>query len=114
MQAPLREDVAQQHAGVGAAGTPLHGAHRLRRGDIQQALAHVIARQREGIVGGLGGWRLRGGNRRRQVLKDVVEQPLVEGEVLADRLGRHVRRNLGRDADRALLVLQVDGEGELL
>src|SRR5256714_15607998 len=37
-----------------------------------------------------------------------------EVEVLADRLRGHVGGNLRSDADRALLVLEVDREGELL
>src|SRR4029077_1858788 len=99
-----REDVPQQHARFRPAGAPLHGAHGLGGRDVHQAFAHVIARQGERVLGGPGGGRRRGGGGR-ELLEDVVEQALVEVEVLAQRLRRHVGGNFGRDPDRALLVL---------
>src|SRR5205814_9999354 len=54
------------------------------------------------------------GGRGGELLEDVVQQALVEVEVLTDRLGRRVGRDLGRDPDRALFVLEIDREGELL
>ena len=113
VQTPLREDVPEEHGRIGAAGAPLHRAHRLRRCDVHQPLAHVVARQCQRVFGCLPRRRLGGGGRR-ELLEDVVQQPLIEIEVLADRLGRHVRRNLGGDPDRGLLVLEVDREREFL
>src|SRR5437763_1215047 len=113
VQAALREDIAEQHARLRAARTPLHGAHGLGGRDVHQPLADVIARQGERVVRGLAGWRLGGGGRGRELLEDVVEQALVEVEVLAERLRRHVGRNLGGDPDRALLVLEVDRQANL-
>src|SRR5438046_1814070 len=113
VQAALREDVPKQHARVRAARAPLHGAHRLGSRDVHQALAHVVARQGQGVVRGLAGRRLRGGQGG-ELLEDVVQEALVEVEVFADRLRRHVGGNFRSDADRALLVLEVDRGGDLL
>jgi hypothetical protein len=82
---------------VAAIRAPLHGAHRLRDRQIHHPLADVVARQRERIVGLLAapGRGLGRGGRRLQLLEDVVEQPLIEGEFGAQRLGGDVGGDLG-------------------
>ena len=114
VQAAPREDAAQQHGGVRPVGAALHRAGRLGRGHLHQPLAHVVARERERIVARRLGRLRRHRRRRGELLKDVVHEPLIEREVLADRLGAHVGGNLGGDADRPRLELEVDREGEFL
>ncbi len=117
VQAAAGIAVADQRGGLAPVRAALHGAHRLRHGEVHHSLAHVVARQGQRIVrplGQAGGRGLGGGRGRLQLLEDVVEQPLVEREVAAQALGRDVGRDLRHDADCDRLVLQIDRQRELL
>ncbi len=111
MQSASRVDLAQQRLRLGATGTaPLRPCH-LGGGQLEQALAQVVARQREGILDPRRHHRRLG---RGQFLEEVVERAGIEGELAAQRLEPHFGRDVGRDRDRRVLVLQVDRERELL
>jgi hypothetical protein len=112
VQAALGVELGDEGRGVAAVGAALDRPHRLGRGEIEQALADVVAGERELVVGGPRGRG--GGFGRRQLLEDVVEQPLIEREVLPQGFGCYVGGDLRHHADRRVFVLQVDRERELL
>ncbi len=118
VQAAARIDVAEQCGSLSAVRAALHGPHRFGDREVHHPLVRVVARQRQRIVLRLFGEPGRRGLLRRcgrrQLLKDVVQQALIERKLAAQILRLHVGRDFRHDADRDGLVLEIDRERELL
>src|SRR6185437_6799001 len=111
VQAALGEDVAQQHRGGALRRAPGGGPAQLGRGEVEQALGDVVAREVQGIAGdALAGGR----GRRRQLGEQLVERRRIERELARELVTAHLGGELGRDRDGGVLVLQVDRERKLL
>ncbi len=111
VQAATRIDLAEERRRPRRLGATGQRALHLDGGMLQEAFGDVIGRQRQGVLrrnrrgSALGGIKL---------LEDAVQQTLIEMELAAHLVRRHVGGDLRDDGDLRVFVLEIDGQRVLL
>ena len=109
MEPATREEIAEQRGG--GAGVDPAGARaaQLDRRALQQSFADIVAGKRERVAA-----RERARGAGASSVNSRSSMPGVEGELAGEAVARHVGIQLGRDRDRRILELQINGERVLL